>query len=158
MDPHKCTKSEDIKQIEKVLYGNGKKGLVASTLELFDKLDSFQNTVSKSIEAIQADVKVLLQFQNQVEVKEQQNEKYEIKLEKMKKDEIKTKRWRLVFASTTILSILGLIITLLSVIYNPPKINNEIQGVTEAEWKKLWEDFKKENNVRSIVLYQDSIN
>ena len=163
MEKHECNRADDINQIKRVLYGNGKKGLVAYTSELFEKVDNFQESVSKSIDSIQADVKVLLRFQTQMEVKEKQEEAYEKKLGKLKDDSIKTKRWRIVFASTTIIGMLSVIISLLAILYSPPRQVAQQQtvkeeGVTEEEFRALYEKYKDELNLRGLTIGQDTIN
>ena len=60
----KCSKEKEIEKITKALWvGNGKKPLAS----LPDQVDN----IGKSIEIIQSDIKVLLQFQTQVEVQTQ---------------------------------------------------------------------------------------
>lgn len=67
---HKCSKSKDIDQmnermlnLQRVVYGNGKKGLTANV----DSLATNVELLKKSVEDMQADVKVLLRFQVQTE-------------------------------------------------------------------------------------------
>jgi len=107
-----CSKKEEIETIKKVLYGNGKKGLVAMTGNLYDKVDD----LAVSMNEIKTDVKDLLRFQQQTETKEQQNEKHEIKIEKIKKEEMINKRWRIGLTISTILGMLAIIVSLITII------------------------------------------
>jgi len=156
---HECNKSNEIEQLRKAVYGNGKKGLVGYTVELFEKVDNFQKSTTKAVEEIQANVKVLVRFQTQMETKEKQEKLYEDRISTLKNNEIKAKRWRIIFASSTIIGMLGLIISLLTIIYKPPpKAIEKEQGVTEEKFKELWEEFKEENDIRGFVVGVDSIN
>jgi hypothetical protein len=134
-----CTKKEEIETIKKVLYGNGKKGLVAMTGNLYDKV----NDLGKSISEMQADVKVLVQFQTQIETKEKQSALHEQKIERIKRDEMVNKRWRIGLTISTILGMLAIIVSLLAI-----NFDNKDNGITEEEFKELWNDYKEEHNIR----------
>jgi hypothetical protein len=134
-----CSKKEEIETIKKVLYGNGKKGLVAMTGNLYDKV----NDLGKSISEMQADVKVLVQFQTQIETKEKQSALHEQKIERIKRDEMVNKRWRIGLTISTILGMLAIIVSLLAI-----NFDNKDNGITEEEFKELWENYKEEHNIR----------
>ena len=134
-----CSKKEEIETIKKVLYGNGKKGLVAMTGNLYDKV----NDLGKSINEMQADVKVLVQFQTQVETKEQQSVLHEKKIEQLKRDEMVNKRWRIGLTITTILGMLAIIVSLLAI-----NFDSKDNSITEEEFQELWNDYKEEHNIR----------
>lgn len=134
-----CSKKEEIETIKKVLYGNGKKGLVAMTGNLYDKV----NDLGKSINEMQADVKVLVQFQTQIETKEQQSVLHEKKIEQLKRDEMVNKRWRIGLTISTILGMLAIIVSLLAI-----NFDSKDNSITEEEFQELWQDYKKEHNIR----------
>ncbi|HSH50691.1 MAG TPA: hypothetical protein VK982_03110, partial [Bacteroidales bacterium] len=134
-----CSKKEEIETIKKVLYGNGKKGLVAMTGNLYDKV----NDLGKSISEMQADVKVLVQFQTQIETKEKQSALHEQKIERIKRDEMVNKRWRIGLTISTILGMLAIIVSLLAI-----NFDNKDNGITEEEFNELWENYKEEHNIR----------
>lgn len=154
MNAHNCTKSNEIESIKKAVFGNGKRGLVSYMTESFQKIDS----LSKAVETVQADVKVLLQFQTQVEVTAQRDEIHEKKLESLRQEKRTDKKWRTGLTITTILGLLGIVATLLVLFISPPK-KNMTQGVTDEEFQELWEAYKKEHNIRGIVMFEeDTIN
>jgi len=134
-----CSKKEEIETIKKVLYGNGKKGLVAMTGNLYDKVSD----LGKSINEMQADVKVLVQFQTQIETKEQQSVLHEKKIEQLKRDEMVNKRWRIGLTITTILGMLAIIVSLLAI-----NFDSKDNSITEEEFQELWNDYKEEHNIR----------
>jgi hypothetical protein len=134
-----CSKKEEIETIKKVLYGNGKKGLVAMTGNLYDKV----NDLGRSINEMQADVKVLVQFQTQIETKEQQSVLHEKKIEQLKRDEMVNKRWRIGLTITTILGMLAIIVSLLAI-----NFDSKDNSITEEEFQELWNDYKEEHNIR----------
>ena len=131
--------SKEIETIKKVLYGNGKKGLVAMTGNLYDKVSN----LGKSINEMQADVKVLVQFQTQIETKEQQSVLHEKKIEQLKRDEMVNKRWRIGLTITTILGMLAIIVSLLAI-----NFDSKDNSITEEEFQELWNDYKEEHNIR----------
>jgi len=134
-----CSKKEEIETIKKVLYGNGKKGLVAMTGNLYDKVSD----LGKSINEMQADVKVLVQFQTQIETREQQSVLHEKKIEQLKRDEMVNKRWRIGLTITTILGMLAIIVSLLAI-----NFDSKDNSITEEEFQELWNDYKEEHNIR----------
>ena len=134
-----CSKKEEIETIKKVLYGNGKKGLVAMTGNLYDKVSD----LGKSINEMQADVKVLVQFQTQIETKEQQSVLHEKKIEQLKRDEMVNKRWRIGLTITTILGMLAIIVSLLAI-----NFDSKDNSITEEEFQELWNDYKEKHNIR----------
>ena len=95
-----------------------------------------------------------MQFQTQVEVKAQQEEIHEKKLEELRKERKSDKKWRVGLTITTILGMLGIIVSLLTIIYAEPKTESE--GVTEQEFQRLWENYKKDHNIRGFVITNDS--
>ena len=140
-----CKRDKEIDYISKVLNGNGKAGLITLTNRLSDKVDN----LSKSVETIQSNVEVLVRFQTQIETKEKQGTLHEQKIEQIKHDEMVNKRWRIGLTISTILGMLGIIISLLAINYNEP----EQSGVTEDEFRQLWENYKKDHNVRGDTTY-----
>lgn len=147
---HECTKHNEIESIKKAVFGNGKRGLVSYMTESFQKIE----IITKAVELVQADVKVLLQFQTKIEVKAQQEEIHEKKLEELKKEIKSDKKWKVGLTISTILGMLAIIVSLLTIIYSEPKADS--QKVTEKEFQKLWEDYKKEHNTRGFVITNDS--
>lgn len=150
---HQCNKSEDITQIKKILFGNGKKGLIALTSDSYAKIDSLH----KSIADINANVKVLVQFQTQVETKEQQNAIFDNKLERIKQNNVINKRWRIGLSISTILGLLAIVVSLLAMTFKEPPQPIE-KGVTEDEFQTLWEDYKDKHDIRGFTVGKDTIN
>lgn len=131
--------SEDIRQLKGTLYGNGKKGLVTLTSNLFDKVDSLAN----NIEAVQADVKVLLRFQTQIETEKQQHEIKIKEIRELKKQESINKRW---FMGLTISTILGLVTIIISLIMSNRA--PEETKITEREFEELIQEYQKDHKLR----------
>ena len=61
-----CKYENEIKMMQKALYGNGRAGLVETTGRILERIDNLE----KQSEAIRADVKVLLAFQVQEQSKQ----------------------------------------------------------------------------------------
>jgi hypothetical protein len=61
-----CNYENDIKMMQKTLYGNSRAGLVETTARILERLDN----VEEQSKAIRADVKVLLAFQVQEQSKQ----------------------------------------------------------------------------------------
>lgn len=133
-----CSRKEEIETIKKVLYGNGKKGIVAMTSNLYDKV----NDLGSSLESIQADIKVLVRFQTQIETKEKESALHEKKLDQIKHGEMVNKRWRIGLTMSTMLGMLAIIVSLLAI-----KFDNK-PGVTDQEFQELWEQYKDNHNIR----------
>jgi len=61
-----CKYENEIKMMQKALYGNGRAGLVETTARILERIDNLE----KQSNAIRADVKVLLAFQVQEQSKQ----------------------------------------------------------------------------------------
>lgn len=61
-----CKNENEIKMMQKALYGNGRAGLIETTARILERLDN----VEEQSKAIRADVKVLLAFQVQEQSKQ----------------------------------------------------------------------------------------
>ena len=61
-----CKHENDIKMMQKALYGNGRAGLIETTARIMERLDNLEEQSN----AIRADVKVLLAFQVQEQSKQ----------------------------------------------------------------------------------------
>ena len=61
-----CKYENEIKMMQKALYGNGRAGLVETTARILERLDNME----EQSKAIRADVKVLLAFQVQEQSKQ----------------------------------------------------------------------------------------
>ena len=105
---HKCSKTKEIDKLTSAIFGNGKKGLITITQGLVDKIEY----VTQTTESINADIKVLLQFQTQVETREVERHDFNLELEKVKESNKKDRKWRTGLIISTILSLIGVIITL----------------------------------------------
>jgi hypothetical protein len=117
---HHCNKEHEIEQINskldklgKVVLGNGSQGLVTITSNLAERIEA----VIENVDTIKADVKVLLQFQVQTETKEQERIKHQEQVQQWKEERNTNYRWRVGLTITSIIAILGLIITLITLIY-----------------------------------------
>lgn len=151
---HECQKSEEINRINKILLGNGKKGMVTYIAELFEKFDS----MNKAVETVQADVKVLVQFQTQQEVLNQQENirKKEIK-EKEREFTIKN-RWMIVLAVSTIMGLLGMLMSFVIEARQPTQAQVEDKGFPEKEFRELYQKYKEDMKPRSgDFVVNDSI-
>lgn len=104
----KCSKTKEIDKTTSTIFGNGKKGLVSITERLVEQL----GYLTKTIDSVKTDVKVLLHFQTQVETREKDRIYYEVQLATMKNQHLYNKRWRIGLVITTIISISGLLIKL----------------------------------------------
>lgn len=58
-----CGKEKEIDLLNKAIYGNGRAGLIETTARISEKVDNIET----EIEAIRADVKVLVRYQTQQE-------------------------------------------------------------------------------------------
>ena len=58
-----CGKEKEIDMLNKAIHGNGRPGLIETTARMSEKVDN----IEISMEAIRADLKVLLMFQTQIE-------------------------------------------------------------------------------------------
>ena len=61
-----CKYENEIKMMQKALYGNGRAGLVETTARILERIDNLEEQSN----AIRADVKVLLAFQVQEQSKQ----------------------------------------------------------------------------------------
>jgi hypothetical protein len=102
-------KKDEVKRIEKDLYG--KLGLTTSMGVVANKVDS----LAKSINSIEANVKVLLQFQTQIETKEEAESERKAEIAERIKEDIINKRWRTGLTITTMISLITIIISLLTI-------------------------------------------
>lgn len=59
----RCSNQKQIDVMYKALYGNGRPGLIETTARISEKMDNIET----EIEAIRADVKVLVRYQTQQE-------------------------------------------------------------------------------------------
>jgi hypothetical protein len=138
-----CSKEKELDTIKKLLYGNGKKGLITLTSDLNNKFDN----LDKSISHIQSNVDVLVRFQTQIETKEKEGAVHEKKIEKLRQDEMVNKRWRIGLTISTILGMLAIIVSLLAINFNEKQDN----AVSEDEFKELWEKYKKDHRTRDAT-------
>lgn len=58
-----CGKEKEIDLLNKAIYGNGRAGLIETTARMSEKVDNIET----EIEAIRADVKVLVRYQTQAQ-------------------------------------------------------------------------------------------
>lgn len=89
-----CKYENEIKMMQKALYGNGRAGLVETTARILERLDNLEEQSN----AIRADVKVLLAFQVQEQSK--QASRNTVKADK---------KWMF----TSIIALAGLVISLI---------------------------------------------
>ena len=59
----KCTRDHEIEMLNKAIFGNGRAGLLETTAKINEKVDNMEGV----IDAISADVKVLVLYQSQAE-------------------------------------------------------------------------------------------
>lgn len=111
--------------------------------------------IKQAIEVMQADVKLLVQFQTQVEVKDQQKELYDRKLDEIRKVRESDKKWRIGLTISTIMGLLGIVVSMLVLLVSDP--NNKDDGVTAEEFQALWEEYKEKHNLRGIYFEPDTI-
>ena len=135
----KCTKTKEIERMEKAIYGNGKEGLLTLVSNLYEKYD----TMDKNLMDVRTDIKVLLQFQTQVEATNQQKQINKKDLEKKERDEKINQRWRIGLTITTILGLLGLLVSIMIT-----TLDDKNTGVTEQEFKELWQQYKDNHVTR----------
>ena len=93
-----CKYENEIKMMQKALYGNGRAGLVETTGRILQRIDNLE----KQSEAIRADVKVLLAFQVQEQSK--QASRNTVKADK---------KWMF----TSIIALAGLVISLIKTFF-----------------------------------------
>ena len=138
-----CTQEKKIEKIEKTLwFGNGKKPLIAMP----DQIDS----ISQSLEKIEYNIAILLEFQTKTEIAKQSEDKAnKVKKEREKEDAI-NHRWRIGLAVGTILGMITIIVSLLT--GNGDKQDNSI---SEQEFKELWEQYKKDHVTRGDSTYSE---
>src|SRR6056297_1739173 len=122
----KCTKTKEIERMEKAIYGNGKEGLLTLVSNLYEKYD----TMDKNLMDVRTDIKVLLQFQTQVEATNQQKKI--------------NQRWRIGLTITTILGLLGLLVSIMIT-----TLDDKNTGVSEQEFQELWKQYKDNHVTRS---------
>jgi len=135
----KCTKTKEIERMEKAIYGNGKEGLLTLVSNLYEKYD----TMDKNLMDVRTDIKVLLQFQTQVEATNQQKQINKKDLEKKEREEKINQRWRIGLTITTILGLLGLLVSIMIT-----TLDDKNTGVTEQEFKELWQQYKDNHVTR----------
>jgi len=135
----KCTKTKEIERMEKAIYGNGKEGLLTLVSNLYEKYD----TMDKNLMDVRTDIKVLLQFQTQVEATNQQKQINKKDLEKKERDEKINQRWRIGLTITTILGLLGLLVSIMIT-----TLDNKNTGVSDQEFKELWQQYKDNHVTR----------
>jgi hypothetical protein len=118
-ETHTCSQVENLKRIadqgrelHHAINGNGKKGIREIVSNLSEKME----TVIKDNEAIKADLKVLVQFQTQVETKEEEREKHKNEIVAIKKTSSGRNRWLIGLIISTSLTLMGLIITIITLI------------------------------------------
>src|SRR6056297_24889 len=136
----KCTKTKEIERMEKAIYGNGKEGLLTLVSNLYEKYD----TMDKNLMDVRTDIKVLLQFQTQVEATNQQKQINKKELEKKERDEKINQRWRIGLTITTILGLLGLLVSIMIT-----TLDDKNTGISEQEFKELWQQYKDNHVTRS---------
>jgi len=136
----KCTKTKEIERMEKAIYGNGKEGLLTLVSNLYEKYD----TMDKNLMDVRTDIKVLLQFQTQVEATNQQKQINKKDLEKKEREEKINQRWRIGLTITTILGLLGLLVSIMIT-----TLDNKNTGVSEQEFQELWKQYKDNHVTRS---------
>lgn len=106
---HKCSKEKEIDKLTRSIFGNGKKGLTTITQGLCDQMKYLRS----STDDIKADVKVLVQFQTQVETREKERHEFRLELQNLKNDVKIDRKWKTRLIITTIVSLLGVIVTLI---------------------------------------------
>jgi len=136
----KCTKTKEIERMEKAIYGNGKEGLLTLVSNLYEKYD----TMDKNLMDVRTDIKVLLQFQTQVEATNQQKQINKKDLEKKEREEKINQRWRIGLTITTILGLLGLLVSIMIT-----TLDDKNTGVSEQEFQELWKQYKDNHVTRS---------
>jgi len=136
----KCTKTKEIERMEKAIYGNGKEGLLTLVSNLYEKYD----TMDKNLMDVRTDIKVLLQFQTQVEATNQQKQINKKDLEKKEREEKINQRWRIGLTITTILGLLGLLVSIMIT-----TLDDKNTGVSEQEFQQLWKQYKDNHVTRS---------
>ena len=109
---HRCTQAASIKRTHDELFGNGKKGV----RDVVNSLSQQMESIAKSIETTQADVKVLLQFQTQVETKEVERGKHKDEMATLKEVLNSKQRWLVGLIVTTVLTLGGLIVAIATLI------------------------------------------
>lgn len=109
---HTCSQAEAIKIIQEQINGNGKKGI----REVVNTLSGQMETVIKDLDPIKADLKVLVQFQTQIETKEEERDKHKNEIIEFKKSSEKKSRWLIGLIISTTLTLMGLIITIITLI------------------------------------------
>ena len=135
----KCTKTKEIERMEKAIYGNGKEGLLTLVSNLYEKYD----TMDKNLMDVRTDIKVLLQFQTQVEATNQQKQINKKDLEKKEREEKINQRWRIGLTITTILGLLGLLVSIMIT-----TLDDKNTGVSDQEFKELWQQYKDNHVTR----------
>lgn len=145
----KCSKEKEIERLSKAVYGNGKKGLVELTSNLYERIE----TIDPIMKEIQSNVQVLLQFQTQIKTKSKEEEKHENEIRRLREGEIINKRWRIGLTISTVLGMLTIIISLLVMINNWNNNGNKRSeadnGVTEEEFRDMWYKYRKDHLERN---------
>jgi hypothetical protein len=111
-DQYNCSQVGAINRIKEAIYGNGKEGIKAIVQRLSLETDTMKNDT----ETIKNDVKVLLRFQVQTNTKEEQQRIFAADMEETSKVASNKQRWIIGLVITTLLTIVGLIITVISLI------------------------------------------
>jgi len=95
-----CTQEERIQQISHAIYGNGKEGLITKMARIEEQMEDVQR-LTKNIENIQTDIKVLLMFKAQESGKDEMRINYH-----------SDRKWII----TSIIATIGLVLTALGII------------------------------------------
>lgn len=152
----RCSKEKEIERLSKAVWGNGKKGLIELTSNLYERMEN----IDPIVKDIQANVQVLLQFQTQITTENEQEEKREKEIKEKEKEDKIQKRWFIGLAVTTMLGMLSMIIALITMIdNNSDKSSKADNEVTEQEFKNLWYEYRKDHLERNgnIVIDNDTI-
>ena len=107
----KCNKEKEIDKATNAIFGNGKKGLITLVQGMSDQI----GYLTKSVDSIKTDLKVLLHFQTQIETREESREVDKKKLLEIEKEHLINKRWRIGLIIVAIISLLRMGVSLILV-------------------------------------------
>jgi len=104
-----CSKEKEIDKLTVAVFGNGKKGLISIMEGMVNQI----GYLTKTSISIKANVETLLHFQTQVETQESDKKEFKQQLIQLNKEKEIDRRWRISLIITTIISLIGIIITLI---------------------------------------------
>lgn len=144
---HNCSRSKDIDRIMREIDGNGKPGLRESYTILNQKFENMDLVIKE----IRSNVQVLLRFQTQRQEADKQEEIYKQEKKDKEKQERIQKRWFIGLATTTILGLAAIVISLLNL--NNRMYENQVdKNISQQEFKKLIEEYEKNKSTRGASL------